>query len=90
MTWLLALATTFSALRAAWFWYKSSQIYAVPYWVEVGREEPADPLQVQLGWMAALMKASGEAATLNRWAAIWAAGTVVLGAATTLLNVWSG
>ena len=39
---------------------KSSQIYAVPDWVEVGREEPKDPLQVQLGWMNALMKASGE------------------------------
>jgi hypothetical protein len=88
MTWLLALATTISALRAAWYWYKSSQIYAVPDWVEVGREEPTDPLQVQLGWMNALMKASGESAVLNRWGAIWTAGTVVLGAATTLANLW--
>jgi hypothetical protein len=87
MTWLLALATTCSALRSAWYWYKSSQIYAVPDWVEVGREEPKDSLQVQLGWMNALMKASGESAVLNRWAAIWTGGTVVLGAATTLVNV---
>ena len=89
MTWLLALATTCSALRSAWYWYKSSQIYAVPYWVEVGREEPTDPLQVQLGWMNALMKATGEAATFNRWGAIWTAATVILGAITTLANVWS-
>jgi hypothetical protein len=89
MTWLLALATTCAALRSAWYWYKSSQIYAVPDWVEVGREEPKDPLQVQLGWMNALMKAGGESAILNRWGAIWTAGTVVLGAATTLVNVWS-
>ena len=60
MTWLLALATTCAALRSARDRYKSSQIYAVPDWVEVGREEPKDPLQVQLGWMNALMKASGE------------------------------
>ena len=89
MTWLLALVTTFAALRSAWYWYKSSQIYAVPYWVEVGRDEPKDPLQVQLGWMNALMKANGESAILNRWGALWTAGTVMLGAATTLANVWS-
>ena len=89
MTWLLAFVTTFAALRSAWYWYKSSQIYAVPYWVEVGRDEPKDPLQVQLGWMNALMKANGESAILNRWGAIWTAGTVMLGAATTLANIWS-
>jgi hypothetical protein len=43
-----------------------SQISAVPDWVEVGREEPTDPLQVQLGWMNALMMANGETAILNR------------------------
>jgi len=67
MTWILAFVTTFAALRSAWYWYKSSQIYAVPDWVEVGRDEPKDPLQVQLGWMNALMKASGESAVLNGW-----------------------
>ena len=88
LTWLFTLATIVSALRSAWYWYKSSQVYAVPDWVEVGREKPKDPMQVQLGWMNALLKASGESATLNRWAAIWTAGTVGAGAATTLLNVW--
>ena len=56
-TWLLAIATTFAAFRSAWYLFKSSQISAVPDWVEVGREEPTDPLQFQLGWMNALMKA---------------------------------
>src|SRR5690349_21767477 len=50
-TWLLAFATMVAAFRSAWYWYRSSQIYAVPDWVEVGREEPSDPLQLQLGWM---------------------------------------
>ena len=89
MTWILAFVTTFAALRSAWYRYKSSQIYAVPDWVEVGRDEPKDPLQFQLGWMNALMKASGESAILNRWGAIWTAGTVMSGAATTLANTWS-
>jgi hypothetical protein len=87
-TWLFAFATTFAAFRSSWYWYKSSQIHAVPDWVEVGREEPSDPLQVQFVWMNALMKASGETAVLNRWGAIWTAGTVVLGAVTTVVNVW--
>jgi hypothetical protein len=87
-TWLLALATTFAAFRSAWYWYKSSQIAAVPDWVEVGREEPTDRLQVQLGWLNALIKASEESAVLNRWGAIWTGATVALGAATTVANVW--
>lgn len=87
-TWLLAIATMVSALRSAWYWYRSSQISAVPDWVEVGREEPKDPLQFQLGWMNALMKASEDSAFLNRWGAIWTAVTVLLGAAATLASVW--
>ena len=50
VTWLFAFATTFSAFRSAWYWYRSSQISAVPDWVEVGREAPTDPLQVS-AWM---------------------------------------
>ena len=88
VTWLLAIATTFAAFRSAWYWYKSSQIYVVPDWEEVGREPPTDLLQLQLGWMNALMKASRESAVLNRWGAIWAGATVVLGSATTVANVW--
>jgi hypothetical protein len=90
MVWLLALATTAAAVRSAWYWYRSSQVVALPDWEEVGREPPTDPLQFQLGWMSALMKAGGEAAALNRWGAIWTAGTVALGAATTLVHAWSG
>ena len=90
MAWLLVLATIAAAQRSAWYWYRSSQIVAVPDWEEVGREQPTDPLQFQLGWMKALMKASGETAILNRWGAIWTAGAVGLGAAATLLNTFSG
>jgi hypothetical protein len=83
-TWLLAFATVGAALRGAWYWYRSSQVVAVPPWTELGQAEPADPLQSQMGWLAALVKSSGEAAYYNRWAAIWTAGAVVLGAAATV------
>jgi hypothetical protein len=89
MVTLLALATLGTALRGAWYWYRSSQVAAVPYWIETGQSEPADPQLAQVGWMNALMKASGDAAYLNRWGAIWTAGTVVLGAAATVANAWS-
>jgi hypothetical protein len=88
-TWLLALATLGAALRAAWYWYRSSQVSAVPYWVEVGKDEPADPSMSKMGWMNALIKAGGEAAYFNRWAAMWTAGAVVLGAAATVAGAWS-
>jgi hypothetical protein len=85
-TWLLALATFGAGLRGAWYWYRSSQVVAVPSWSEVGQAEPADPLQSQMGWLAALIKAAGDAAYLNRWAAIWTAGAVAMGAAATIAN----
>jgi hypothetical protein len=77
--WLLALATLGTGLRGAWYWYRSSQVIAVPAWAELGQAEPADSLQSQMGWLTALLKASGEAAYFNRWAAIWTAAAVVLG-----------
>ena len=85
-TWLLALATFGAGLRGAWYWYWSSQVVAVPSWSEVGQAEPADPLQSQMGWLAALVKAAGDAAYFNRWAAIWTAGAVAMGAAATIAN----
>jgi hypothetical protein len=81
VAWLLALTTLGAALRAAWFWYRSSQVVAVPFWIEVGGDEPQDPQMAQVGWMNAFMKANEAAAYLNRWGALWTAGTVVLGAA---------
>jgi len=54
-TWLLALATFAAGLRGAWYWYRSSQVVAVPSWSEHGQAEPADPLQSQMGWLAALI-----------------------------------
>jgi hypothetical protein len=51
-TWLLALATFAAGLRGAWYWYRSSQVVAVPSWSEHGQAEPADPLQSQMGWLA--------------------------------------
>ena len=88
-TWLLALATLGAGLRGALYWYRSSQVAAVPSWAEHGQAEPADPLQSQMGWLAALIKAGGEAAYFNRWAAIWTAAAVVLGALTTIAGAWS-
>jgi hypothetical protein len=37
--------------------------------------------------LAALIKAASDAAYLNRWAAIWTAGAVAMGAAATLASV---
>ena len=72
VTWLFAVATFAAALRAAWYWYRSSQVAVAPYWREVSKDE----------WLDAAMRASTEAANLNRWGAVWTAASTVLGAAT--------
>jgi hypothetical protein len=88
-TWLLVLATLGAAFRGAWYWYRSSRVTAVPYWVEVRQAEPTDQMMSQMGSLNALVMASGEAAYLNRWGAIWTACAVVLGATATVANTWS-
>jgi hypothetical protein len=87
IAWLLTLATLGAALRSAWYWYRSSQISAVPYWEEVGADEPKDQAMSQAGRLNALIKANGESAWLNRWGAIWTAGTVILGAMAMVASV---
>ena len=87
ITWLFTLAAAGAALRSAWYWFRSSQISVVPYWEEVGADEPKDPAMSQAGRLNALIKANGESARLNRWGAIWTAGTVVLGAAAMVASV---
>jgi hypothetical protein len=86
MGWLLTIATLGVGLRGAWYWYLSSQITAIPTWEALGQPEPADPVQSQMGWMAGLTKAAAEAAYLNRWAAIWTAGSVALSG---IAGAWS-
>jgi hypothetical protein len=76
--WLFAVATFGTALRAAWYWYRSSQVAVAPYWREVSKDE----------WLDAAMRASTEAANLNRWGAIWTAASTVLGAATVTAAAW--
>ena len=71
VTWLFAIAAFGAALRAAWYWYRSSQVAIVPYWRDVSKDE----------WLVDAMRASTEAANLNRWGAIWTAASTVLGAA---------
>jgi len=57
-TWLFAIATLAPALRAAWYWYRSSQVAIAPYWRDVSKDE----------WLIDAMRATTEAANLNRWA----------------------
>src|SRR6202521_152068 len=79
ITWLFAVATFATALRAAWYWYRSSQVAVAPYWREGSKDE----------WLDAAMRASTEAANLNRWGAVWTGASTVLGAATVTAAAWS-
>jgi hypothetical protein len=79
---IFALAALAFGLVAAWYWYESSQVELRPTW----DTEPGDALLSQMGWMAGAMTAMTESARLNKLAALWTAGSVVLGAASIIVG----
>jgi hypothetical protein len=74
-----------AGLIAAYWWYRSAQIVAVPSWA-VGEPgvfsgvEPGDSQLSDSGWIAGLLVASQKSADLNRRAALWTASSVLAGA----------
>ena len=75
VTLILAALGLASGLVAAWLWYKSSTVSAVPIWSTMARQDPAADLRASLN---GLMTAGEEAANRNRVAATWTAISVLL------------
>jgi hypothetical protein len=84
----LSIASLAVGLRAAWCWYLASKIGPVPAWLQAGLPEPADGEISHMAWVAALLESGQKSAELNKAAALWTAGAVVLGSATTIAGVW--
>jgi len=77
---IITLAASGTGLWAAWLWYLSSKVEIVPTWVKCGRiEPPGDPVGSSTGWTAGILEASSKAAGYNKQAALWTAGSVLLG-----------
>jgi hypothetical protein len=85
----LALLSSAAGLVAAWFWYRSSQVPAVPPWAAVGGIEPGDPDLARSGWIAALLESTQEAGRLNKVAALWTAASVALGVAAVVAQAFA-
>jgi len=81
---ILALIAAGVGLRAAYLWYRASQVIPVPLW----QVEPGDTQLSQMGWLAAEMEATRQSGVFNRAAAIWTAWSVVLGAVSAILDNW--
>jgi hypothetical protein len=71
----LAVVSLFAGFASALFWLRSSRVNINPGWVV----EPGEVGAAQAGWIAALLKASSEAASLNKRGALWAAVSVETG-----------
>jgi hypothetical protein len=77
---LIKFATTATALYSAWLWYLSSKVEIVPTWAKYGGIEPPGAGSASdSGWIAGVLEASTEAARHNKRAALWTAGSIVLG-----------
>lgn len=73
---------------AAWFWYCASKIAVSPMWSR--GESPFEPVIPELsqgGWISGLLEASAESARLNKIAALWTGGSILISAASTLFGV---
>ncbi len=91
-----AIAALFVGIRAALIWKAASAVPTDPGW-RTGPPidendaskpiEPLDPVQAQMDWIVAIMKANAGSADLNRKAAIWTAWAVGLSVASSLLGV---
>jgi len=58
----------------------------IPGWMQAGLSEPGDAEMSHMAWLYAVLEASQKSADLNKRAALWTAGAVVLGAITSILG----
>ena len=73
---------------AAWFWFCASKVAVIPIWAR--GDFPFEPViaeQSQRGWISGLLQASTESARLNKIAAIWTGGSILLSATSTVFSV---
>lgn len=84
---VLALLAFCSGLTAAWFWYRSSMVVAIP--LRVTRIEPGMPETSGTDWVSGLLVAGNEAARLNKIASLWTAASVAFAAVSNLLAAWA-
>lgn len=74
----LSMGAAICGGRSAWLWYRASKVKVSPAWVKNGSVEPGDPGLGRAQWIAALLAAAQESATLNAKAACWTAAAVAL------------
>lgn len=84
----LAIAAGLCGLVAAWLWYRSGRVEAVPAWSRGDRPDPMNEPVVrtlaQDGYIAGTLAALAESAEWNRRAALWTALSVLLTVASAL------
>lgn len=77
---IIAFAAFGTGLKAAYDWYRSSQIVVIPTWAIDGGIEPVEGTGSQMGWLAGVIDAGTRSAALNKSAALWTGATVILSA----------
>jgi hypothetical protein len=80
-----ALGALVTGLKAAFHWYKASEVAIDPGWTQEN-PEPVDEELKQMCWNVAIIDAAQKSAALNKVAALWTAAAVVLGAVSSLIG----
>ena len=81
MTLTLALLSCICAALAAYYWFRSATVDAVPTWARANPDtlnEPVIKTLSQDGWIAGLIAAVADGARWNKRATIWSAIAVML------------
>ena len=85
-TYCCLVLTVGTGLYAAWLWRASSRVSTGPYSARLGLAPFTDPKGITLDGLMGLEAGGQEAAALNAKAAVWTGISVLLSAATTVVD----
>ena len=77
-----AILAALAGLVAAWYWHGSAAVETRPDVI------PDEPSTENMVWLIAIRQGLQKAADLNRKAALWTAGAVILGALSALAQAF--
>jgi len=83
----LAVCSLVSGITGAWYWWRSSKVLVMPFYIQNGEFEPFDPNQSAMQWIVAHMMTFEKAGDLNKVAAIWTAISVSLSSLSALMSL---
>ncbi|HEY5364097.1 MAG TPA: hypothetical protein VIJ49_07850 [Aestuariivirga sp.] len=77
-----------AGLFAAYLWYKASKVEVIPAWAKDNGFEPVDEDRKHSDWIGGILEATNTSGKLNKTAALWTAGSLILNAFTSIVEAY--